>query len=352
MRNKKRIAALLALLLALAPGLSACGGAPAAPEVEGGGTPPPPAEKPADDPPAPAPLPTVLCPIDGTYVYELPPRPVAVTIDNNESAQPQSGLTAADLVCEIPVEGGITRYVAIFYHGTAERIGPVRSARPYLVDLAREWGAVFVHAGQSPQAQAYFQNERIAHINEMFHPEGFYRDPERKAPHNLYTGSVDLWDQIEALGLDDPVAVEPWPFRPDGTAATGEPAATLEVTYYYGTVGWLYEAGTGRYYRQLDGTPYRDAETREQISAANVLVQSVGFKTLDTVGRLEARLVGEGKGWYFSDGVGQPIEWKRSDVTGRTRYFDADGEPLAMKPGPTWIQYTAGSKALRFGDPE
>lgn len=349
MSEKKRLAALLALLLILAPGLSACGGAPAETEGESGGTPPPPAA-PAEEPPAPAP--TVLCPIDGTYVYELPPRPVAITIDNNESAQPQSGLTAADLVCEIPVEGGITRYVAVYYHGTAGRIGPVRSARPYLVDLAREWGAVYVHAGQSPQAQAYFQTERIAHINEMFHPEGFYRDPDRRAPHNLYTSSGELWEQIEALGLDGTVAVDPWPFRPEGTAAAGEPAATVEITYYYGTVGWLYEAGTGRYYRQLDGTPYRDAETREQISAANLLVQTVGFRSFDTVGRLEARLVGEGKGWYFSDGVGQPITWKRAAVTGRTLYLDEAGAPLAMKQGPTWIQYTASSKALRFGDPE
>ncbi|WP_158408879.1 DUF3048 domain-containing protein [Peptoclostridium acidaminophilum] len=278
------------------------------------------------------------CPLDGIGIDEMPIRPVAVTIDNYRGARPQSGLDKADIVYEVPVEGGITRYLAMFFHGQADVIGPVRSARPYLIDISREWDAVYIHAGQSPQAQTYFKNTKVAHINEMFHSSGFWRDKSRKAPHNLYSSTDNLWREIEKLGLDKVSIPEGFEFRDEGEELSGAEAAELSLPYSYGKVGYSYDEQTETYKRFLNGNPYNDLASGVQLSAANVLVQQVAVRAFDSEGRLEVDLIGEGKAWLFSEGRVIEGTWRKDAVTERTRFYDETGVLMRLKTGQTWIQ--------------
>ena len=283
-------------------------------------------------------LPQIACPLDGTLIEALPLRPIAVTIDNFRPARPQSGLDQADLVYEVPVEGGITRYLAIFYHGAAKTIGPVRSARPYLIDLAREWDAVYIHIGQSPQAQTYFKNNDIPHINEMYHAPGFWRDKTRKAPHNLYTSSAGLWTEISKLGWAKQTEPEALLFRSAGEAVPGTAAPDIILPYAYGKVGYHYDQNDGKYLRLLNGSPYKDLVSGVQLAAANVLVQQVTVRSFDDAGRLEVDLIGSGKAWLFSAGVVQEGTWQKDSLTRRTRFYDQSGSEMRLAVGQTWIQ--------------
>lgn len=305
-------------------------------------------EEEAEEPNVIPPESKISCPLDGVLIDEMPIRPVAITIDNYKGARPQSGLDKADIVYEIPVEGGITRYLAIFFHGRTDVIGPVRSARPYLIDISREWDAVYIHAGQSPQAQTYFKNTKVAHINEMFHPSGFWRDKSRKAPHNLYSSTDNLWREIEKLGLDKSSVPEGFEFRNEGEALKGAAAAELLIPYSYGKVGYSYDAQTEEYKRFLNGNPYNDLTSGVQLSADNVLVQQVSVRAFDSEGRLEVTLLGQGKAWLFSDGRVQEGTWRKDSVTERTRFYDESGVQMRLKAGQTWIQLVPRQVKLSY----
>lgn len=282
-------------------------------------------------------LPAYRCPLDGAPLDEMPVRPVAIAIDNMPAAWPQSGINQADIVYEIPAEGGITRFLTIYFHGEAEKIGPVRSARPYLMDIAREWEAVFIHCGESPQAQIYFKEKDIDHINEMFHSPGFWRDKSRRAPNNLYTGTKEIWAEIEKKGWDRQVDIEGFHF--DDTLKPEENELVHEVTvkYPYRNVIYKYEASSGLYHRFLGSKPQLDSETGDQYSAANILIQEVGTKVFDQEGRMEIDLLGKGNAILFSRGRVFNGMWKKDSFSKRTYFTDDKGEEFRLAPGQTWI---------------
>jgi len=275
-------------------------------------------------------------------------RPIGVTIDNSSSARPQSGLNLADLVYEVPVEGGVTRYVAVFFHRGAKTIGPIRSARPYLIDLSREWDAVYIHCGQSPQAQTYFAQQNIAHINEMFHPSGFWRDKSRIAPYNLYTDTNSLWEEITKLGWDREANQAGYHYRGQDEDPAGLPVEKLSITYPYGRVGYEYAAKSGSYLRFLNQNPYQDLTSGEQLAAENVLIQQVPMQQFDSVGRLEVGLLGQGKAWLFSGGRVQEGTWRKDYSTSRTRFYDQTGAEMSMGKGRTWIQLISGHTQINY----
>jgi len=284
------------------------------------------------------PEPVVTCPLDGAVIKEMPIRAMAFSIDNNSEARPQSGLDKADIVYEVPAEGGITRYLAVFFHGEATKIGPIRSARPYLIELAREWDAVYAHCGQSPQAQAYFSNYNISHINEILHSSGFWRDKSRTAPHNLYTSTSGMWKEIVKLGWDKKTEPEGYTFRLAGESVPGEAAGNVTIKYRNDKVGYRYDGQKGLYLRYINNSEYRDLNSGVQLSASNILVQQVSVRTIDAEGRLEIGLKGEGKAMLFSGGHVIKGTWKKSSATSRTRYYDESGAEMKMVAGQTWIQ--------------
>jgi hypothetical protein len=286
----------------------------------------------------PEPEPATTCPLDGAIIEEMPIRPMAFSIDNNSEARPQSGLDKADIVYEVPAEGGITRYLAVFFHGEAVKIGPIRSARPYLIDLAREWDAVYAHCGQSPQAQAYFSNYNIAHINEILHSSGFWRDKSRKAPHNLYTSTSGMWKEIVKLGWDKKTEPEGYTFRLQDESVPGEAAGNITIQYRNDKVGYRYDPQKGVYLRYINNSEYKDLNSGVQLSAANILIQQVSVRTIDSEGRREIGLKGEGKAMLFSGGHVIKGTWKKSSDSSRTRFYDESGAEMKMIAGQTWIQ--------------
>jgi len=286
----------------------------------------------------------VYCPLDHAELDEatlasMPKRPIVVTIDNLGQARPQSGIGSADLVYEIPAEGGISRYLAVFYHGSSAKIGPVRSARPYMVDIAKEFNAVYIHCGGSQDALDYLSRGNLPYANEFGNSKYFWRDKSRRAPHNLYISSENLLQMLNDKGWNESVSVKSFIFLEKGqTIDSRMQVGELEIKYPAARDKYIYDSAQGGYLRYVNGDPFIDAETDAQIVAANILVQEVRSTVLDSEGRLAIDMVGDGDALLFTQGFVKEGVWQRDSLSGRTVFKDAEGSQWPLSPGQTWIQ--------------
>lgn len=220
------------------------------------------------------------------------PRPLAVMINNAPAAAPQSGISEADILYEVLAEGGITRLIGIFQsHAGVVKIGPIRSIRPYLLDIGESYGGITVHAGGSPDAYAILQRQKKADMDEIGRAGAyFWRDKERKAPHNLYSNAAKLREGAGKLGYAESVKVPGFLFNdPDYIPVEGTPALALSVNFLLKSynVGYQYNAEQRTYARLVNGKPHLDLNNNRPVEAANIIVMGSDHKVLDDVGRLQ-----------------------------------------------------------------
>jgi len=142
-------------------------------------------------------------------------RPLAIMVENSEGARPQSGLDKANIIYEVLAEGGITRFLAIYYDQDAEEVGPIRSARPYFVSKSLEHQAVYIHVGGSEEAYNFIKEENIDDINEFVDFEPFWRSTDREPPHNLYTSTSKLRKESNKLGYIEMIKKQEYQFEID-----------------------------------------------------------------------------------------------------------------------------------------
>lgn len=299
--------------------------------------------------PEPAPAPAAEQPatrrrlIDGVAIPADAPEPgryFAATIDNLSVARPQAGLTKASLVYEAPVEGGITRFLAIFPEGeNVARIGPVRSARPYFLDWAAEFDALFAHVGGSPEALEKLRDYDMRDLNEFFAGAYFWRDSSRSAPHNAYT-SLEKLMKADASRFPDRKAPElaGWRFKDDAPEAERPADARLSISYGDPKmdVVWTYDAKDNAY-RRSQGGRTKDADGAA-ILAKNIVVQYTKVSVIDEVGRRKIATVGEGEALIAVDGIAVHGTWRKDERTSRTRFYDASGNQIRFNAGQTWVE--------------
>ncbi|HMQ01458.1 MAG TPA: DUF3048 domain-containing protein [Candidatus Doudnabacteria bacterium] len=268
-------------------------------------------------------------------------RPMAVVIENSPEARPQSGLSDAEVVYEMVSEGGITRFLAIFQSRQPESIGPVRSARPYFNFLANLWGAALVHSGGSTQALSELSSgvhRQLYDINEFFYGKYFTRDSRRSSPHNLYTTSEDLRELLIEKTQTAWQPIQVWEFEstPVDQLVTEISNITIPFSGPLFAATYLYDPTTNSYQRSLTGRPHIDRNNDLQISAKNVIIHLTDITpTGDELLTMNIRLTGSGPCYLFASGKLQECRWSYAD--GKHDYRDADGNPLKLQPGPTWI---------------
>ncbi|MGQ9746409.1 MAG: DUF3048 domain-containing protein [Candidatus Caldatribacteriaceae bacterium] len=275
-------------------------------------------------------------------------RPIAVIVENTSQARPQAGLGRADIVYEILAEGGITRFLAIFSSEVADRVGPVRSARPYFALKAFEHDAIFVHSGGSVEAYTYMRELALDRIDEMKNFQPFWREKERRPPHNLYTSVVSLRQEAQKLGYNRPVKSSSF-----GVASTenldGGTASTLKINYAFDyEVKFVFRGDDKQYYRFINGDPHLDESSNTQISCTTVLVQVAEHVVKDEEGRLEIRFVGQGTGWVFNGGKVLPVRWEKKNLRDKTRFYYENGEELRVSPGRMWVEVVDTRKRVVF----
>jgi hypothetical protein len=321
-------------------------------------------------PPTPTPVPTTEAeptatvdselsglrnPLTGELVEDpalLERRPLAIKISNAPASwvRPQSGLSDADLVFEHITEGALTRFTMIVYGKTPPDVGPIRSARLIDLELPSMYDASLVYSGTSiGVGQKLYNTEHWPRVLRP-HEAGYYRTGANKPfEHTLYANPETLWEVLEEKGLNNPpdfntnltFSLEP----PPG----GSPASEIDFQYATELVEWNYNPETGRYDRWARGEPILDANYGEQVSAANIIavtathVEDANICEQVTNGlcvalSVEAQIWGSGPVTIFRDGQRYEGTWERSETKDMFTFYDADGEPIPLQVGNSWIQ--------------
>jgi hypothetical protein len=268
--------------------------------------------------------------------------PLLIVVENTPEARPQSGLADACLVYVMPTEARITRFLIAYCDATPPVVGPVRSARKYMLDIAADLGAVLVHAGSSAEALALIRRGGMPVINEFWTSAPFWRDGARAMPHNLYTGIDRLRAALEKQPLPVRPRGVPYAFAAAGSAAgeaMGVPATT--VTLDYGppyTVRYQYDPPRRRYAREQDGRPHLDADGRS-IAPVSVLVVFVRWSEVWERSGPSSRINLTSGGRLAILTGGRLVEgtWTRP-AQGPMSLQRADGGLVVLPRGPVWIE--------------
>lgn len=266
------------------------------------------------------------------------PGAILVMVDNHNKARPQNGVDKADLVYEILAEGGITRYLAMFYSEEAEIIGPVRSARYYFVQLAKGYNAPYAHAGGNLDALEIINKLKIKDLDEIYNSgEYFWRDSKRKMPHNLYTSTKQLIKGAKAKGYD----LVPLQLPAIGSVWEGTPhQKDIRLDYSSGkytyAVSWHYNGQ--EYIRSINDKPHTMADGAA-IKAQNILVMAA--KTREVIKEeleSEIELIGKGELLYFVEGKVHKGTWEKASAESSIKFLEETGQPIKIKSGKTWVQ--------------
>jgi len=322
---------------------------------------------------------TEPCPLNGQLYSEEQRgkwearRPLGIMVQNNIEARPQSGLSGADIIHEVVAEGGITRFLTIYYCENPEIVGSVRSARMYFIQLLQGFGEypLYAHVGganKSGPADALGEIRKLKWWNyndlDNLGSVGFpqmWRDydrlPGRATEHTVYTNPEKLWayaaknrelTNVDEDGVEWTEDWKPWTFQGDAKAEDRGIVSKIEFGFWDDSLGsdylveWDYDKTTNRYLRVNGGEKHIDLNTDKQLSAKNVIVvfadESVANDGYEHGQHLLYDVVGKDKAIVFQNGKAIEGSWKKPDEEDMMRFYDKDGEEIELVAGKIWIE--------------
>lgn len=320
---------------------------------------------------------TEKCPLNGEMftkdergIWEKR-RPLTVMIENHAEARPQSGLSRADIVYEAVAEGGITRFLAVYYCGAAAEdviVGPVRSARTYFLDFASEYGdyPLYAHVGGANlpgptnalgQIGDYGWLAKGNDLNQfsLGFPT-FWRDYERighpvATEHTMYSTTDRLWEVAHKRNLDAEdnkgekwdKNFDEWKFKDEADLEKRGKVEKISFDFWSNhseySVSWQYNRETNLYQRFNNGQPHRDLNNDEHSQAKTVVVLLMREKgPINELKHLLYTTIGQGKAIVFQDGQAVEVTWQKEDRKARTKFLDSRGKEIELSRGPIWIE--------------
>lgn len=278
-------------------------------------------------------------------------RPAAIMLNNIYEALPQVGIGKADILFECLAEGGITRLMGLFSdYGNLGVIGSVRSARPYYIDFAQMFDAIYCHAGGSEDAYSDMVIRGIDHVDGVRGDplNVYYRDETRlqtmAMEHTLMTTGTGLLQTIDYCafrkdlreGFDYPFVFADYS-KPCDIGGNKCVSVHLPISTYQ-TVDYKYDSDIREYLRfQYDGMPHIDGETGEQLSFKNLIIIFCNTYAYDSYGRLTVETAGYGSGYLVSEGKYAEITWSRESIDGNISFMNSSGEKITLNRGKTMI---------------
>ncbi|MFO1441875.1 DUF3048 domain-containing protein [Bacillus sp. Bva_UNVM-123] len=267
-------------------------------------------------------------------------RAVAVMINNHPQARPQSGLGQADVVYELLAEGDITRFLAIFQSEQPEKIGPIRSARDYYIELAKGYDSVYIAHGYSPDAKAMLDKGYIDNLNGMnYDGTLFYRSNDRKAPHNSYTSFENILKGAEKRNYEMEKAPASLVFlsKEEVEDLNGEKAHSAMVTYFTNSIFnsiYEYDEELEKYKRYSNGELTADNDSGKPVLLDNIFMVETDHKVIDSAGRRSIDLTSGGRGYLLQKGQWKEVNWE--NIKGKILPV-SNGKQVGLVPGKTWI---------------
>jgi len=279
-------------------------------------------------------------PLDGRCKEGALPAIFAVMIDNHSQARPQAGISKAALVYETIAEAPITRFMAMFYlDPSLEKIGPVRSARPFFIDWVKEYGVAYAHVGGSPDALDILAKSYSFDLNEMSNGQYFYRDELLDAPHNTFTDAELIAKALENKKWQIKMPATAWQYSEEPLITSSATADSIRIDFggENSQVEWRFDPEKKDYLRYQSGKIHRDSNGGE-VRAKNIIVMRTESIAIDDYGRRETTTVGSGPAKIFYRGSAISCTWKRDSLDQPTKFFADNGEEIVLVPGITWIE--------------
>lgn len=329
---------------------------------------------------------TQECPINGQLMTKkqhdawLTHRPLAIAIENSKDARPQSGLTNADVVYEAVAEGGITRFLAIFYCQNAPFVGPVRSARVHFMKMLREYGSypLYAHVGgancdqetgsgcaNGAKADALGLIRKLGwdgynDLNQFGVPfPYFWRDYERLAnvatEHTVYSSTAKLWDyaktkrkltNVDEEGISWNKTFTSWKFQDDAKSTDRGLVAKIELGFWNSFASemgviWNYNSQTNQYMRMNGGAAHLDKNNGKQLTAKNIVVvfakESSANDGYDG-GHILYQLSGTGDALIFQNGQAIKGSWSKKDEETRMQFYDEKDKEISIVRGKVFVE--------------
>ncbi len=293
-------------------------------------------------------------------------RPLGVMIENHQEARPQSGLNAADVIYEAVAEGGITRFLAVYYCQDAGIVGPVRSARVYFLDYISEYGyfPLYAHVGGANTPGPANALGQIADMdwvgyNDMnqfslglptFKRDTSRLDREVATEHTMYSSTSKLWAVAEKRGLThvDEEGVswdeefEKYSFKEDKAAPS---VNSVHIEHWEGydsyAVDWVYSKKENSYLRKNGGEVHADRNTKQQLQAKNIVILEMAESNANDGYENNLHLLyktkGKGTATIFMDGKQIKGTWAKTSRDSRTKIFASDGSEVLLNRGKIWF---------------
>ncbi len=335
---------------------------------------------------APAEPLTEVCPINGAMMTKtqkdawVTRRPMGIMIENHTEARPQSGLSSADVVYEAVAEGGITRFLAIFYCQDAPFVGPVRSARVPFITLLRGYGnyPLYAHVGGAncdaetgsgcangakADALGLIQKMKWGLYNDMnqfavpfpYYWRDYERLPNVATEHTVYSSTAKLWSyakakrdltNVDSDGVSWDTTFTSWKFADDAALADRGTVNTIKFGFWSNladdfTVIWHYDKATNSYLRDDGGKPHVDKNTGKQLRAKNVvIVFSKESQANDNYpgGHTLYQLTGSGDSIVFQNGKAIKGTWEKADPEARMKWYDENGKEISIVRGQVFVE--------------
>ena len=290
-------------------------------------------------------------------------RPLAVMIENHVESRPQSGLTSADIVYEAVAEGGITRFMGLFYCNLSDaQVGPVRSARTYFLDWLGEYDALYAHVGGAntpgpADALGQIIKYSVKDLNQFsIGFPVFWRDYQRlghsvATEHTMYSTTQKLWEvgakrgwtATDSAGLKWDSKFTAWKFKEDKATVS---VNKITVNFWESQPGyqveWNYDAATNSYQRKNGGSPHLDLNNNKQLSPKVVVIQlekeSNANDGYPGNVHLLYKTTGTGNAYVFQDGGVTEAKWTKTSRLSRSKYTDKNGKEIEFNKGQIWIQ--------------
>jgi len=274
---------------------------------------------------------------------------LSAKVDNHPDARPQVGLERTDIVFEELVEGGLTRYVAVWHSDVPAIIGPVRSIRPMDPDIISPLGGIVAYSGGQSR---FVEMMRAAPVYNAIHGQRdtdatFYRGDNAAAPHNVLVRAPELIAQH----LDLAAPVQQFPFAESIAAATAtkEGMLTSTIAMRFGSLSspsWTWDAAGQRWLRFQTGGAADTDSAGAQLSATNVVVLRVPVQVIQSIPTTQ--LIGSGEAWISTGGGTVRATWSKRSMTAPIRILDINGVAVRLAPGNTWVELVplAGSVAF------
>lgn len=263
----------------------------------------------------------------------------AVMIENSPDARPQSGLKDAGLVYEAIAEAGITRFIALYQESRPQLVGPVRSVRPYYVEWAAAYDPAVAHIGGSARALDMIRSGNFGvDIDQFFNASYYWRASDRAAPHNVYT-SFDKLDELTASKSKTSSTFTPLPRKDDPKKKPPVNAAHIDmpISSSWYDIGYDYDAASNSYKRSVGGEAHLDREAGPITPKVAIAIQVQMVNGFEDGYRQQIVTAGTGRAWIFQDGTVTEATWSKGDPKGQISFTGADGKPVSLNRGQTWI---------------